>query len=115
LLQGQVQDTSSNAALLYGTARALEALECPCDVTVYTVSDYLGKGASSWVVDWRRRGWRTAGGKPVQNREGGKPVQNREEWEALLRAAAPHRVVWRVMHGDAIPPDLERARQAVRA
>ncbi len=38
------------------------------DVTVYSDSQYVVRGATEWVYNWERRGWRTSAGAPVRNR-----------------------------------------------
>ena len=86
--------------LLRGAAEALGALSVPSQVTVCSDAQYLIMGASAWVEAWQARGWRTAEGKPVANRE---------EWQALLEAARPHQVTWVLTRGEAAPPDLQSA------
>jgi ribonuclease HI len=104
MLRGRARETTANALTLRAAVEALNALDAPAEVTVHTVSDYLGRGASEWVRGWQQRGWRTSGGAPVQNRA---------LWEALLDAARRHRVTWRVAGRGAPPPaDLSAAKDA---
>jgi ribonuclease HI len=86
--------------LIRGATEALRALTQPCRVTLYSDAKYLVQGASTWVKGWQARGWQTRDGKPVANRA---------EWEALLEAARPHRIIWQQVKGDAAPADLARA------
>src|SRR5256885_16175741 len=65
-LYGGEADTTNNRMELTAVIRALEALKRPSRVQVYTDSPYVTKGISEWVHDWKRRGWRTAGKKPVE-------------------------------------------------
>src|SRR5438093_109148 len=51
-------------------------------------------------VDWKRRGWRTAGKKPVKNAD---------LWRELDRLAGMHRVAWHWVRGHAGHPENERA------
>jgi ribonuclease HI len=44
-------------------------------LVIATDSDYVVKGATEWVSSWIRKGWKTAKGTAVQNRD---------LWEALL-------------------------------
>jgi ribonuclease HI len=88
--------------LLRGAAESLGVLSAPSQVTVCSDAQYLIRGASAWVEAWRARGWQTAEGKPVANRE---------QWEALLEAARPHQVTWLLTRGEAAPPDLQSAAQ----
>jgi ribonuclease HI len=60
--------------------RALEGLELPAEgLRIKTDSRYLLNGLSGWLSGWKRRGWRTAEGEPVKNRD---------LWELLEQAAA---------------------------
>jgi ribonuclease HI len=92
--------TTNNRMELTAVIRALEALKRPSVVEVYTDSQYVQKGISEWLRDWKRRGWKTADKKPVKNRE---------LWEALDRLAGLHRVTWHWVRGHAGHPENERA------
>jgi len=105
-LAGSAPRTTSNILLLQAAIEGLTSLERPCNVTLYTNSDYLGKGASQWVHAWQRNGWRT------QSRGA---VKNRELWEALLVASARHHIDWRVVKGQTLPDDLQEARKRAAA
>ena len=39
---------------------ALEALTVPCAVTLSTDSQYVRQGITSWIHNWKKRGWKTA-------------------------------------------------------
>ena len=60
------------------------------------------KGISTWIHDWKRRGWRTADKKPVKNED---------LWRQLEAAAARHEVEWHWVKGHAGHPENERADQ----
>jgi len=101
----ETESTSIRLALLAALA-GLRALESPADVTVSTTEEYLSKGASEWVRQWRQRGWTTSDNKPVQHRD---------LWQALLQAAQPHHVTWQHVRKRARTADLVEARQAAEA
>jgi ribonuclease HI len=84
VLSGLATATANQLDLL-GAIEALEALPNGISVAVYTGSDYLRNGASRWMEGWKRRGWKT---------QEGQPVQNRELWERLERALLARRVTW---------------------
>ncbi len=92
--------TTNNRMELMAVIRALETLKPPCEVAVYTDSQYVQKGISEWLHDWKRRGWRTAGKKPVKNVD---------LWRELDRLAGMHRVAWHWVRGHAGHPENERA------
>lgn len=99
-LSGCEGHTTNNRMELTAVIRALEALKRPRQVEVYTDSQYVQKGISEWLPDWKRRGWRTADKKPVKNVD---------LWQELERAAGAHEVAWRWVKGHAGHPENERA------
>jgi len=99
-LFGGEPQTTNNRMELMAVIRALETLKPPCEVAVYTDSQYVQKGISEWLPDWKRRGWRTADKKPVKNVD---------LWRELDRLAGMHRVVWHWVRGHAGHPENERA------
>ena len=105
-LSGGEPDTTNNRMELMAAIAALEALREPCDVILTTDSQYVRQGIMDWLSNWIRRGWKTAGGDPVKNRD---------LWERLHAAAAPHAVDWRWVKGHAGDPDNERVDQLARA
>ena len=87
--------TTNNKMELMGTIAALEMVhDSPLRILVFTDSTYVIKGITQWVWGWRQRGWLTAEGNPVANRE---------LWERLVRvvAARPKTggIDWRYVRG----------------
>lgn len=99
-LSGGEKLTTNNRMELTAAIEGLNALKRPCRVTLSTDSRYVMDGLTKWVHGWRKNGWKTADKKPVKNAE---------LWQALLDAAAPHRVEWVWVKGHAGHPDNERA------
>jgi ribonuclease HI len=89
-LKGAEPGTTNNRMELTAAIMALEALREPCRVRLYTDSKYLRHGITEWLADWKRRGWRTAGKKPVKNID---------LWQRLEAAAAPHQIEWHWVRG----------------
>ena len=58
-LYGGEADTTNNRMELTAVIRALEALKRPVDARVYTDSEYVRRGISEWLPEWKARGWRT--------------------------------------------------------
>ena len=85
---------------LMAVIRALEALKRRSRVRLYTDSLYVQKGISTWIHDWKRRGWRTADKQPVKNID---------LWQELEQLAAKHQVEWHWVRGHAGHPENERA------
>ena len=90
---------------LTAAIEALEALKAPSDVDLYTDSNYLRGGITSWIKGWKKNGWRTADKKPVKNAE---------LWERLEQAAARHTVRWHWVKGHVGHDDNERADELAR-
>lgn len=99
-LCGGEADTTNNRMELMAAIQALEALREGCAVVLHTDSTYVRNGITEWMANWRRRGWKTAAGKPVKNRE---------LWQRLDEAAKRHEIDWRWVRGHAGDPGNERA------
>ena len=99
-LYGGEAATTNNRMELTAVIRALESLKRRCRVRLYTDSQYVQKGISSWIHDWKRRAWRTADKKPVKNVD---------LWQRLDALAAAHDVEWHWVKGHAGHPENERA------
>jgi ribonuclease HI len=98
-LSGGEAATTNNRMELMGAIRALEALSEPCLVTLHTDSQYVRQGITEWMKNWVRRGWKTAAGEPVKNRD---------LWERLHAATQRHTIDWRWVKGHSGNPDNER-------
>jgi ribonuclease HI len=99
-LCGGEPDTTNNRMELTAVIRALEALKRPSTVEVHTDSQYVQKGISAWIHNWKRNGWRTSDKKPVKNAE---------LWQQLDTLAQQHEVKWLWVKGHAGHPGNERA------
>ena len=84
--------TTNNRMELMAAISALEALKEPCAVDLYTDSQYVRNGISSWIQNWKARGWLTADRKPVKNED---------LWRRLDIARGRHEVVWHWVKGHA--------------
>jgi ribonuclease HI len=99
-LHGGEAGTTNNRMELTAVIRALEALTRPCLVRLHTDSQYVQKGITQWIHDWKRRGWRTADKKPVKNAD---------LWKRLDEVAMPHQIEWIWVKGHAGHAGNERA------
>lgn len=107
-LSGGEKETTNNRMELLGVISALETLKEPCDVEVCTDSKYVVDAfEKKWLESWQVNGWKTAGKKPVKNRE---------LWERLLKQASIHNLTWKWIRGHAGHTENERCdRIAVEA
>jgi ribonuclease HI len=99
-LFGSTPHTTNNRMELTAVVKGLDALKEPCEVTVVTDSQYVQKGITQWMRQWKRNNWRTAGKKPVKNQD---------LWQVLDEALSRHRVRWQWVRGHAHHPDNNRA------
>jgi ribonuclease HI len=108
VITGSQPSTTNNRMELTAAVQALQALNRPCQVTIYTDSQYLKRGITEWLPAWRLRGWRRKGG----------PLANADLWRALEAALQPHQVTWQWVRGHAGHRYNERvdwlAREAAR-
>ena len=99
-LHGGEAHTTNNRMELTAVIRALESLAERSTVEVYTDSQYVQKGITEWLPNWKRRGWKTADKQPVKNAE---------LWQQLEARANGHKVSWHWVKGHAGHPGNERA------
>ena len=99
-LWGGEPNTTNNRMELTAVIRALEALKRPTAAHIHTDSQYVQKGISLWIHNWKRNGWRTADKKPVKNAE---------LWQRLDELAQTHDLKWLWVKGHAGHPGNERA------
>ena len=82
-------------------AQAISQRVCLGDIVGYAANPaQLKNGITTWIHNWKARGWRTAAKQPVKNVE---------LWEKLDRLNAEHAVHWRWVKGHAGDPGNERA------
>jgi len=96
--------TTNNRMELQAALATLQRLaELPLhpDLTLRTDSKYLIDGLSRWMAGWKRKGWRTAAGKPVLNQD---------LWQALDQARLAE-VPLSYVKGHSGDPDNDRVDQ----
>ena len=99
--------TTNNRMELLGAITALEALNRPCEVDLYSDSSYvINAFEKNWIASWKKNGWRTASKAPVKNQD---------LWKRLLEAAAPHQISWHWVKGHAGQEMNERCDQLATA
>jgi ribonuclease HI len=95
VLSGGEPLTTNNRMELTAAIEALDALSRPCAVDLYTDSQYVREGVTSWIKGWKTRGWKTADRKPVKNED---------LWRALDEARNRHDVSFHWVRGHADDP-----------
>jgi len=101
-LYGYQPLTTNNQMELMAAIQALETLKRPCDVVLTTDSQYVRQGITEWLAGWKRKGWKTAAGKPVKNQE---------LWQRLDAASVQHKIDWRWVKGHSGHTENERVDQ----
>jgi len=104
-LCGGETDTTNQQMELQAAVEALKALTKPCNITIHSDSKYVIQGMSEWIHNWKAKGWKTAGKKPVSNLE---------RWQELDKLSAQHQVKWQWIKGHAGHPENERADELAR-
>lgn len=99
-LFGGEPHTTNNRMELMAAIQALEALKGPCEVNLTTDSQYVRKGITEWLANWKKRNWQTAAKKPVVNKD---------LWQRLEAAAERHQVTWHWVRGHSGHRENERA------
>lgn len=90
VLYGSSISATNNQMELLAAIRGLSHLREPCEVDLYTDSQYVIKGITDWIPKWQKRGWKTTDGKAVKNIA---------YWQQLDCARARHRVTWHWVKG----------------
>lgn len=98
-LAGSDPDTTNNRMELFAAIAALEYVSPKRQIMLYTDSQYLKNGITSWIQVWKRNGWRTSRGGEVQNAG---------LWQRLDIAASHHAVTWQWIKGHNGHPENER-------
>ena len=99
---GAEGNTTNNRMELMAAIQALENLNRQCRVILTTDSEYVRKGITEWLGNWKKRGWKTASKQPVKNQD---------LWQRLDKVAAEHHVEWHWVRGHTGHPENERADQ----
>ena len=105
-LKGGESETTNNRMELMAAIKALESLDRPVKVDLYTDSTYVQKGITEWIHSWKRRGWKTASRTPVKNED---------LWRRLDNAIQHQDVSWHWVKGHAGHEGNERADALARA
>ena len=89
-LYGGEVETTNNRMELMAAIKALQALTRPSDVVLTTDSKYVMHGITEWIVNWKKRGWKTANKKPVKNVD---------LWQILDEEIQTHSIQWAWVKG----------------
>jgi ribonuclease HI len=96
-ISGGTKDTTNNQMELLAACKALEALKEPCEIDIWSDSQYVVKGMTEWITGWLKGGLY---GRP-----------NSALWQRLLDAQEKHTVHWHWIKGHSGNLMNERADQ----
>lgn len=99
-LRGSEALTTNNRMELLAAIESLNSLKRTCVVDLYTDSEYLRRGITEWLANWKRNGWKTSARKPVKNVD---------LWQRLEEAVERHEIHWHWVKGHSGNPGNERA------
>ena len=91
-ISGGERYTTNNRMEIKAALKALQTLNQPCEVIIYSDSAYLiNAHTMGWLDHWQSSGW--VHGKDKE------PVQNVDLWQALLEQEQRHTVSWLKISG----------------
>ena len=99
-LNGGSDNTTNNRMELTAAIEALNYFRVRTNITLITDSKYVKDGIQSWIQNWKKNGWKTAGRKPVKNQD---------LWQQLDELAGARAVEWYWVRGHSGHPGNERA------
>lgn len=89
-LSGGERETTNNRMELRAVIEALSALKEPCEVELWTDSQYIARAINEgWLAGWKRRGWRRKEGE----------LKNPELWQRLDALLGEHKVTVNWLRG----------------
>ena len=92
--------TTNNIMELTAVIESLNLLKFKSKVVVITDSAYVKNGITTWIHNWKLKGWKTASKKPVKNKE---------LWMKLDTLSSRHDILWKWVKGHSGNPDNDRA------
>lgn len=98
-LCGGELDTTNNRMELMAAIQGLKAIKRPSHIHVTTDSQYVRKGITEWIHNWRKNNWKTAQKKPVKNAD---------LWQQLDELASSHTIDWHWVKGHSGHVENER-------
>jgi ribonuclease HI len=91
-LNGGDNSTTNNRMELAAAINALSYFNSTKEIKLITDSKYVKDGIQSWILNWKKNGWKTAAKKPVKNKD---------LWINLDELISKHRITWEWVKGHA--------------
>lgn len=91
-IKGSEPDTTNNRMELTAAIEGIKALTRSVPVNLYTDSQYVKQGITTWIHGWKKNGWKTASRKPVKNQD---------LWQELDALMSKYSISWHWVKGHA--------------
>ena len=101
-LKGAEEDTTNNRMELTAAIEALKAVKQGCEIDLTTDSQYVRKGITEWITNWKKNQWRNSQKKPIKNQD---------LWQILDQQTQRHTIRWHWVKGHSGHPENERVDQ----
>ncbi len=109
-ISGYEENTTNNRMEISAAVEAFKMLSRTCQVELFTDSQYLKNGITTWIYNWRRNGWLSSDKKPIKNQD---------LWKLLDTLSQKHHVNWhwvKAHNGDVMNEQVDAlARQAIES
>jgi ribonuclease HI len=92
--------TTNNRMELTAAIKALASLKEACSIELHTDSQYVQKGITLWLPDWKKKHWKKADKKPVKNAD---------LWQQLDEETLRHKITWHWVKGHSNHPENDIA------
>ena len=99
-LHGGLDATTNNQMELTAAIKVLQFFKKTSEIKFYTDSKYVMNGIETWIINWKKNGWKTAAKKPVKNKE---------LWLELDHEIEKHKITWEWVKGHAGNTHNEKA------
>ena len=105
-ISGYMAGTTHNRMELFAAISGLGALKEPCDVNLYSDSNYLVQAFNEhWIDHWKKNGWKTSTGNAVENQD---------LWFILQHQTRKHHVTFIKVKGHSDHPENNRCDELAR-
>ena len=101
-LKGAEKQTTNNRMELTAAIEALKAVKQGCEIDLTTDSQYVRKGITEWITNWKKNQWRNSQKKPIKNQD---------LWQSLDEQTQRHVIRWHWVKGHSGHPENERVDQ----
>jgi len=99
IITGYEENTTNNRMELMAVISALKALRRPCNIKIFTDSQYVTKGMTQWIFSWIKNNWRNSKKEEIHNKD---------LWQELYQLSQKHNIEWLWIEGHKGHPENEK-------